>query len=202
MPQPCSRSGFTRRSAFSGRWVLGVLAVLAIVSLSGCGATIPGDPTIAEGFDAEYGERTVVYNPCTDLSDAALSAAGADPASRDVVTDPPEGPAAWRICQWRAMQAPYFISVAASTHPQDDVRSNSTVTGFEPVMIGARSGLTCRDKTAEPRCYVSMPFAEGMLNVIVGWAATHAMDHGSKLEWPPCSFAVRHARALEPFLPK
>lgn len=203
MPAPrmnARRGGFTHVVRRLARRAV-ACAVFATTILTGCAQTTIGNPTIAGGFDTESGERTVVYNPCTDLSDAALRAAELDPASKDVITDAPEGPAAWRVCQWRSTQGPYGVVVASSIRPQDDVRSNTTVTDFAPMTIGARAGLTYRDKADEDQlgCYVSMPYAEGMLNVKAAW---NYSERHSVTERPPCSIAVQHARALEPFFPK
>ncbi|MET8776777.1 DUF3558 domain-containing protein [Nocardia sp. NPDC004654] len=183
----------------------GVAALFAGVALAGsvvgCSSVVDGNARTEGAASPTNGEKTVMFNPCTDLSADALKAAKVDPASKDTVTDPPSGAAAWRACQWVSTQGPYLMTVAASTRTQDEVLQNSTVTGFQPVTIGARAGLTYRDKNDPDQleCYVSFPSADGMFNVIVGWRYS---ERASITQAPPCDLAVQHAKQVEPFLPK
>ncbi|MCP2320799.1 Protein of unknown function (DUF3558) [Nocardia amikacinitolerans] len=183
----------------------GLAALFAGVALAGtvvgCSSVVDGNARTEGAGSPTNGERSVKFNPCTELSADALRAIKVDPSSKDIVTDPPTGPAAWRICQWSSTEGPYLVSVASSTRPQEDVRSNDTVTDFQPVTIGARSGLTYRDKTDPDklRCYVSLPSQDGMFNVVVGWRFS---ERKSITQAPPCDLAVLHAKAIEPFLPK
>lgn len=182
----------------------GVAALFAGVALAGsvvgCSSVVDGSPA-TEGAGMVDGEKTVTYNPCTDLTVDALRAIKVDPASKSTVTDAPSGPAAWRMCQWSSTEGPYLVTVASSFHTQEEVRGNDTVTDFQPITIGARSGLTYRDKRDPDklRCYVSMPSQEGMFNLIVGWRYS---ERQSMTQAPPCDLAVSHAKGIEPFLPK
>lgn len=192
------RSVVRRYGGGAGRVALAGVALLGLVV--GCSSEVDGQPVIQAQSDAG-GEVTVEFNPCTDLSDEALRATRVDPATKDVSIDPPEGPTRWRICAWNATEGPYRVSVASTTHKQDEVYDNPAVTGFSPVQINSRSGLTYHS-SSDPdqlRCYVSLPAKQGMFNVIVGWR------YGSRElmpQSPPCGLAVQHARELEPFLPK
>ncbi|MFC9436576.1 DUF3558 domain-containing protein [Nocardia sp. NPDC057030] len=176
-----------------------ILAGMAVVGLvAGCSPN-DGTPTPqSTNGSPTSGERTVSFNPCKDLSDEALRAMQVDPASKTVVIDPTSGPSAWRICKWNATGGPYFVTVSSTFFTQDDSRKNDKLTGFRDVKIGPRAGLTYQDKTDEQklRCYVSLPTAEGMFEVTVGWR------YGEPVTRDRCELAVEHAKQLEPFLPK
>lgn len=170
-------------------------AVTALVT--GCSPTKDGTPTTS-GPKTVNGEKTVEWNPCTQLSDEAVRAARMDPATKDVTTDAPTGPVSARVCQWDAVDGPYFVSVSSTIYSQDEARKNANLTGFRDVPIGARSGLIYQDKSDERklRCYVSLPAAQGMLEVTVGWR------YGEPMSRDRCELAVEHAKELEPYLPK
>ncbi|MBF6548750.1 DUF3558 domain-containing protein [Nocardia brasiliensis] len=177
------------------RTVLVGAAVTALVT--GCSPSKDGTPTTS-GPKTVNGEKTVEWNPCTQLSDEALKAARMDPATKDVTTDAPTGPVSARVCQWDAVDGPYFVSVSSTIYSQDEARKNANLTGFRDVPIGARSGLIYQDKSDERklRCYVSLPAAQGMLEVTVGWR------YGEPMTRDRCELAVEHAKELEPYLPK
>lgn len=190
----------TARSRKRGARARAVLAAIAVIGLAaGCSATVDGGPA-AEGQGAPK-EETVEYNPCTDLTDEAIRAAGLDPATKSTVTDAPTGPVTWRMCQWSSTEGPYLVTVGSSVHTQEEVRKNPIVTGFQDTQVGSRPGLAFHDKDDEDqlRCYVSFPSDHGVFNVIVNW---HYSQKESMPETPPCSLAQQHATELEPHLPK
>ncbi|MFE9574764.1 DUF3558 domain-containing protein [Nocardia sp. NPDC006044] len=177
-----------------------VLAGMAVVGLvAGCSPTKDGTPN-PEGTSGAptSGQRTVQFNPCTDLSDEALRVTHVDPATKYVVTDAPRGGVTARICKWDSTQGPYFVTVSSTTATQDEARKNDSLTGLRDVTIGPRSGLIYRDKSdaGNLRCYASMPAAQGMFEVTVGWR------YGDPVTGDVCDLAVEHAKQLEPYLPK
>ncbi|MFI6048043.1 DUF3558 domain-containing protein [Nocardia sp. NPDC051321] len=184
---------------FVARTVLAGMAVVGLVA--GCSPSKDGNPTTEVSGKPTNGEPTVQYNPCTDLSDEALRATQVDPATKSVVTDAPSGPVTWRMCTWSATDGPYSVTIGASTHTLDETRKNDTVTGFRDVKVGPRSGLMYQDKNDEDKlgCYVSMPSAQGMFVVSVGW---NYSQRASLPQAPPCDLTARHASQLESYLPK
>lgn len=175
------------------------LTATAVLLLAGCGTDTSGTPT------TQTTERptTVAFNPCDELGADALQAAGLDPASKSTSINSPGGqPSAWKICRWRPADGQsYAVAVGSSTFTQDDLSSNQTVTGFEDVKIGSRTGKTYHEAGNSDllRCFVSLP-AEGggMHNVIVDWDAS---ERETAPETPPCTLAVEKAQQLEPYLP-
>ncbi|WP_338772496.1 DUF3558 domain-containing protein [Nocardia vulneris] len=179
------------------RTVLVGAAVTALVT--GCSPTKDGTPTTSSGKPAN-GEQKV-FNPCTELSDEALRATKADPASKHVVTDAPSGGVVARICKWTSTEGPYFVTVSSTSYTLDDVRKNTEAVVLGDVKVGPRSGLISGSKGDADKleCYVSLPAAQGTVDVSVGWRYS---ERSSMPEAPPCRLAVRHATDLEPYLPK
>lgn len=191
----------TASSAHRGVAVRAMLGGIAAVGLvAGCSTSVDGEPA-AQGQTESTGEKTVEWNPCTELSDEVLRAIGVDPASKSTVTDAPTGPVTWRMCQWVAAGQPYNVTVGSSVNTLDESRENPTVTGFKEAQIGPRSGLTFHDRNDpdQLRCYASLPAEQGMFTVIVNWFYS---ERDSIPQSPPCDLAIQHATELEPYLPK
>ncbi|MEV6561267.1 DUF3558 domain-containing protein [Nocardia sp. NPDC051756] len=172
---------------------------MAVVGLvAGCSPTKDGNPTTA-GTPTNDGKN--LFNPCTELQDEPLRATRVDPASKSVVTDAPAGGVVARICKWTSTEGPYFVTVSSMTYTLDDVRKNREVVVLGDTRVGARSGLLSRTKDDEDKlgCYVSLPAAQGIVEVSVGWRYS---ERASMPEAPPCGLAVQHATDLEPYLPK
>ncbi|MBF6397701.1 DUF3558 domain-containing protein [Nocardia cyriacigeorgica] len=176
-----------------------VAAGALTVGVAACGETTDGTPSAQEETSSQ---TTVQFNPCEDLSEDVLSSVGLDPTSENTSINPPTGDTQWRICDWRAVDSPVAVGVAASTLAQDALASNPAVTGFEDVTINGREGMTYvpADDKNQLRCYVSIPAErDGMYNVIVDWPYS---KRDQATEKPPCATAIRYAEALEPHLPK
>ncbi|MGW1741438.1 DUF3558 domain-containing protein [Nocardia sp. NPDC001965] len=191
----------TAKKAHPGIQGKPVLAVMAFVLLTGCGTTLGGESAAGEANTATGGQQ-VEWNPCSDLPVEALTATGADPASKDTDFDAPGDRAAWKMCAWDAVEDPYYIGVGATTYNLDQIRANTSVTGFSPVQVNGRSGLQFHPGDGEQpirRCYVSLPMATGALTVYTDWRYS---ERSSLPESPPCGLAMRHAQALEPYLPE
>ncbi|MEU7768385.1 DUF3558 domain-containing protein [Nocardia sp. NPDC049190] len=180
------------RTADVLRTTLGGVAVLALVT--GCGSSVDGTATTT----AKPANDIQIFNPCTQLSDDVLRGTGVDPATKSVTTDPPSGPASWRICGWQSTELPYFVDVASSTHTVEETRANDKETGFRDVMIGPRASLIHQDKTDTrgETCRVAIPAEQGMFVISATWRASKPITNDR------CELAVGHAKDLEPHLPK
>ncbi|GAA5042021.1 DUF3558 domain-containing protein [Nocardia callitridis] len=182
--------------------VLAVGAAAGVVGLMvGCSSTVEGGAQTESVNGSPTREQTVQWNPCTELSDDALRAAGADPATKRVVTDAATGDTSGRICQWNSTEGPYFVSLSSTVYSQNEARLNDKITGVQDISVGPRHGLTYWDKSDDDKlaCYVNVPWAKGSLEVIIDWRYG---SRDSMPEAPPCSLAVQHAEILEPYLPK
>jgi hypothetical protein len=161
---------------------------------AGCGPTVSGSPaTTTRNLD-----DIQVWNPCTQLGDDVLRSTGVDPATKSVTTDPPQGPAAWRICGWYPPGRAYKMTVYSSSHTVAESKANEKNTGFRDVTIGPRNGMTYQDKSDAQgdRCYVSFPAEQGMFEVSASWTGNGARTLDM------CEIAVKYAKDLEPHLPK
>lgn len=172
--------------------------IAAGLFVAGCGGATDAEPP---ADTTEQKPATVAFNPCDELSDEALRAAGLDPSTKQTSVDSPTG-GVWKICMWQPVDGtPYIVSIGTTTFSQEELPGNPTVTGFEDVQIGSRAGKTYHQANdPEPlRCYVSIPAAGGgMHNVILGWRTS---QKASIPESPPCTLAVERAKELEPYLP-
>ncbi|MBF6140367.1 DUF3558 domain-containing protein [Nocardia farcinica] len=141
--------------------------------------------------------RNVTFNPCTDLPDDVLRSTGVDPSTKRVTTDA-AGSSSWRICNWEAIDLPYYLSVASTSHTQEESRNNPKLTGFRDITIGPRQALIYQDKVDSRGniCYVSLPAAQGMFEVAASWRTSQPITADR------CELAVEHAKDLEPVLPK
>ncbi|WP_459549575.1 DUF3558 domain-containing protein [Nocardia sp. X0981] len=191
----------TARRAYVGVAGHTIAATAALWLATGCGVTVGGETSTA-GQTTTDEEQVVEWNPCSELSEEALRATGADPAGKSTNFDAPGDRATWRMCSWDSVDDPYVIGVGATAFTQEDLRENTSVTGIRPVQINGRSGSTFYQNSGEDPirlCYVSLPMQKGMLTVYVNWRYS---QRDSLPESPPCGLAVQHAQILEPYLPE
>ncbi|MBF6582895.1 DUF3558 domain-containing protein [Nocardia farcinica] len=165
-----------------------IIAAVGVVGVVGCGATVDGAATTAGDSSGN-----VTFNPCTDLPDDVLRSTGVDPSTKRVTTDA-AGSSSWRICNWEAIDLPYYLSVASTSHTQEESRNNPKLTGFRDITIGPRQALIYQDKVDSRGniCYVSLPAAQGMFEVAASWRASQPITADR------CELAVEHAKDLEP----
>ncbi|MGW4632971.1 DUF3558 domain-containing protein [Nocardia sp. NPDC004415] len=179
----------------NGRVLGAALAGVCLLGVVGCDETVDGTATAPTTTVRDIDEIEV-YNPCTELSADVLRATGVDPASKRTVTDPPSGPASWRVCSWYPAGDPYVLTVASSSHTIDETRAKESVTVLRDTTVGGRSGIVFREKSNPDGCYVAFPAEQGMFEVYASWLSNGAKDVDS------CALAARHADDLEPHLPE
>ncbi|MGQ4598362.1 DUF3558 family protein [Nocardia sp. R6R-6] len=170
------------------------LGAAALTLVTGCGTTTDG--TAAK--TSTSADDRQIFNPCTQLSADVLHATEVDPATKDVITDPPSGPSSWRICSWDSVRLPYSVIVASSSHTVAEIRTNNKETGFRDVVVGKRTGLIHQDKndTRGEVCRVAIPAEQGMFVISASWSAIKPITEDR------CDLAVKHAKDLEPHLPR
>ncbi|HEY5857017.1 MAG TPA: DUF3558 domain-containing protein [Aldersonia sp.] len=164
-------------------------ACMLVFAVVGCGSeTVQGSPTPA----TQAGQPA--FDPCL-LPDAALVAAGVDPATKD-----PDffgvRLQGWNLCAWDADW--YFLGVAAMTHSVDDVRANPKNTEIAPAVVGNRDAFTYREVSDTDRKYCDVAFgsSDGTILIMVDTKGSrHAVED-------PCVVATRSANALDPYLPQ
>ncbi len=102
------------------------------------------------------------------------------------------------MCGWLSPDLPYTMQVGSTSHLQEETRSNPKLTGIREVVIGSRPGLISQDKADAKGliCYVNFPAEQGMFEISVGWLSSQPITRDR------CELAIKHARDLEPHLPK
>lgn len=186
-----------RRAGIAGQTAFTV-AVMCLTA--GCGVTVDGEP--AQGKPTSSGQASVDWNPCSQLSEEALRAAGADPSEKTTAYDAPGDQALFRVCAWDSLNGPYHVGVGSTTLAQDEWYDNTEVSGVSPRQVNSRSGLTFYpDNGDQPirQCYVSLPTTGGSLFINIDWQYS---QRSSLPESPPCELAVETAQKLEPYLPQ
>ncbi|CRK50451.1 conserved exported hypothetical protein [Rhodococcus sp. RD6.2] len=166
--------------------VVGVMVCAAALA-SGCGTVAgeakPQDPTASQPE----------FNPCDDLSDDAVRAAGMDPATeaREILGVQQPG---WSICEWDGPS--YALGVAATNYSLGDVRRNPEFKGFEPVEVPGRSAIRFGSASggSDDRCYVATPSGSGTVLISATLPVGRPGD--------PCALALDGTRVLLPYLPE
>lgn len=143
-----------------------------------------------------------MFNVCSELGDDALLEAGLDPATKDVVTDPPSGVSTWRVCNWKPIDDRYgsgrrSVGVYSTSHTLAETRMKASLTDLEDIRIGPRPGLTFRETSTPDSCFVAFEAEQGMFEVDVAWLSNEGPRVGDL-----CEMAAKYAADLEPNLPK
>lgn len=157
-----------------------VAGVAVAVLVGGCSEAVAGQAVEAKLFD-----------PCTELSDEALRAAGVDPASKSDLVQYPE----WHMCAWGdAVDENRNLSVFSTEWQLADFRVNPTRTGFLEVSVDGRDGLQYMEVNRATRsCAIGFDTARGSIHVEASWILNPPND--------PCKFALEEAHILLPYLP-
>lgn len=179
----------------NGRVLGAALAGVCLLGVVGCDETVDGTATAPTTTVRDIDEIEV-YNPCTELSADVLRATGVDPTSKRTVTDPPSGPASWRVCSWYPEGDPYTLTVGSTSHTISETRSKSGVVDLRDTTVGARSGIVFRESSDPDGCHVSFQAEQGMFDIYAAWLMN------GKRDVDICTIAAGHAADLEPNLPK
>ncbi|MFD3509569.1 DUF3558 domain-containing protein [Nocardia sp. NPDC058666] len=175
-------------------------AVVTLPMLVGCGGSTGGS---AEPTTRNIDE-IIVYNVCRDpgISDEALRAAGLDPATKRVFTDPPTGVSSFRACNWKPLDerygpVNYLAYVYSTSHTLQELREKESSTVLGETTVNGRPGLISKERSNPEGCYVNFNAEQGMFQVSVNWLSEYKSREGDT-----CAIAARHAEAIEPSLPK
>lgn len=179
------------------RLAVGAVAVSAVVA--GCDG---GGETAAPQTTVRDPDKIVVFNVCSQLSDEVLRGAGLDPATKNVVTDPPSGPSTWRVCNWKPLDDRFGsgsrrVGVFSTSHTLAETRVKDSVSDVRPTTVGGREGITFKESADPDSCYVAFEAGQGMFEVHAGWLSSTGTRTGDL-----CDMAVGYAANLEPHLPK
>ncbi|WP_280490466.1 DUF3558 domain-containing protein [Nocardia carnea] len=182
------------RTADFVRAMLATAAAAALVA--GCTSSTDG---VATGTSAPTTTGPIeVFNPCTELPDQVVTEVGLSPASKDVVTDAPEGESSWRVCAWRTPDNLIRVSILSTSHTLDEARTNENLVQTVETTVGSRPALRSYDKaeTDGRSCYTSFAAEQGMFEIKATWFEEDGWTRDI------CEISGEFATALEPHLPK
>ncbi|UGT58499.1 DUF3558 domain-containing protein [Nocardia asteroides] len=174
--------------------------MVGVAVLAGCSGNEGGGSGATTSANADTDN---LFNPCRGaMSDEALRGAGLDPATIGVVTDPPTGASAWRVCNWMPLDDRYgsgrrTIGIFSTRFTLDDLRKKEGATVLRETTVNSRPGLVSKQDDDVDACFVSFSAEQGMFEVRSSWLSTEGPRVGDL-----CTMAQQYAEALEPHLPK
>jgi hypothetical protein len=170
------------------RAVVVVAGLCAVLAVAGCSKSQPGAPqasatTLSEGQ---------LWDPCS-LPDSAISAAGADPGSKDTNTFGAPQPG-WKGCAWRAGH--YFLNVYVTNHTLDEISRIPKFRDVQDVNVSGRRAISYYLESSPPdNCIISIPTSGGLVEVDVNQAA------GDPSAGDYCGIAEKSEQALDGTIP-
>ncbi|WP_280306787.1 DUF3558 domain-containing protein [Nocardia neocaledoniensis] len=174
--------------------------MVGVAVLAGCSGNEGGGSGTTTSANAA-GDN--LFNPCRGaMSDEVLRGAGLDPTTMSVVTDPPTGASAWRVCNWRPLDDRYgsgrrAIGIFSTRFTLDDLRKKESATVLRETTVNSRPGVVSKENNDVDACHVSFSAEQGMFTVRASWLSTEGPRVGDL-----CTMAQQYAEALEPHLPK
>lgn len=165
-----------------------VLAAGLVLVTAGCDSRSGNEATPTK-------EPVKLFVPCDGISDDAVRAAGADPATeeKDIAgvhqTD-------LEICAWEAPG--YYVNVYSWPKSFEELRKDSRYTEFEDRSIAGRPVLEFREVSDSRRERCDMAFGAEQGSVSVNVQQTEL----EKMPEDPCVAAERAAAALASEIPK
>ncbi|MFC9896825.1 DUF3558 domain-containing protein [Nocardia sp. NPDC127579] len=175
------------RVGMSHRIKISLIAALVATAAAACGTTKGGSPTPSTA-------PVTLWNPCTEISDEDLRAAGLRPETEEtgiggVRQDGME------ICAWRGKN--FFMNVYSVKRSAREVETREGNIEFEDVQIAGRTGRQFRVQgtNKDLTCDVVFSAAQGAfeLSVLNNYGRSDLED--------PCVVLQRVGNSLVPLLP-
>ncbi|MGW5312125.1 DUF3558 family protein [Nocardia thailandica] len=166
--------------------------VIAGVAMTAAGCDGSGEPA-AKGTTSAAGPA--LWNPCTEIPDASLTAAGVDPKTEEKGVAGVAQPG-WEICGWDGPK--YSLTVYATAKSVAEFEAKPGNVDFRDVTIAGRAGREFRVEGASKKfdCDVVFPTEHGVVQLQVLGRAS--------LDVPiePCPVLATVGDALVPTFPK
>ncbi|MDV6281068.1 DUF3558 domain-containing protein [Rhodococcus jostii] len=182
-------------------------SVLALIFLAGCGSH-PADgqsspdsasaPTTRIPRHVDQSDRPPVsFDPCLDVPDATLVAAGYDPTSETNVDFTPDS-YTFLGCSYDTQQRRYGLNVLSGniSFAEEREKTNEYAT---PTEINGRPALLKWEANKPNACAVSIETSYGVLILDRSVFQGHGVD-APEAEW--CAGLEDTARIIEPLIPK
>ncbi|MFC9897479.1 DUF3558 domain-containing protein [Nocardia sp. NPDC127579] len=163
-------------------------AVLIAPVLAACESTTGGSPTTSAA-------PVSLWNPCTEIPDATLTAAGLRPETEETGIGGVHQDG-WEICAWKGKN--FYVSVYSAARPVADIESKAGNVEFRDASIAGRAGRQFKIEGASKDlgCDVVFPAAQGLfqLQVLNAYGSADLED--------PCAVLRRVGNSIVPVLPK
>lgn len=176
-----------------------VVAVGALMVVTGCGSTKDGTATPSTGAADTSAATAALWDPCTQVPEQLLQKLGMEPSSKkaDVAGVPEPG---WKVCGWHDPEYPfnYDLGVWSTIHTVEDFKRKTSNVDFVDISIGGRNGFQFRDVAYErdEACDLIFPATQGAFQI-----TTFNISSKSR-QVPPCDRAKAAAEVLVPIFPR
>ncbi|WP_327114823.1 DUF3558 domain-containing protein [Nocardia sp. NBC_01730] len=168
------------------------LAAALVLGLAACGESTEATPATTTTQAAGTSDvPTQLFDPCTGIPDDALTAAGLDPATKQVGVGGVRQPG-WEICGWKG--ADYTLGVFSTGGTLAEFERRPGNVDFQDVTIAGRTGRQFRVDGAvrDQMCDVLFPAGQGLLQLTLV----------NKTTADPCDRLRSVGEAVVPALPK
>ncbi|MEV0295402.1 DUF3558 domain-containing protein [Nocardia sp. NPDC050710] len=167
-----------------------LVAAAIAPGLVACGGSTSGNPTASTSS-----APVKLFDPCTQISDDALIAAGAQPASKETGIAGVHQ-SGWEICTWRGQK--YSLGIFSTGRTVDEFERKDGNVEFQDVAIAGRNGRQYKVEGASKdlRCDVVFSATQGALQLM--------LINNAVLRNPedPCVLLRRAGESIVPVLPK
>ncbi|MFC4375388.1 DUF3558 domain-containing protein [Nocardia halotolerans] len=166
-----------------------MVAGAVVGAVVGCDDDSSGKPVATSSAAAP-----VLWDPCSEISDEVIRAAGADPATEESGIGGVHQ-SGWEMCTW--MGDTYSVAVFSTGRTVAEFEQKPGQVDFQDVTIGGRAGRQFRVEGASKdlRCDVLFAARQGVVQIsILNRASLTGIDG-------PCLSAERAGEVLVPTFP-
>ncbi|MEU5404879.1 DUF3558 domain-containing protein [Nocardia asteroides] len=166
-----------------------VIAGVAVVGVAGC----ESGETSSRG--ATTTAKPALWNPCAEIPDEVLKAAGVDPGTEEAGLGGVPQPG-WEICGWSGRE--YSLTVYSTSKSVRDFEQKPGNIDFTDVTIAGRQGRQFKEQgdTRNLDCDAVFPAAQGVVQLQV---LNSPLIKGLA---DPCDYLQRTGAVLVPTFPK
>ncbi|MFF2085341.1 DUF3558 domain-containing protein [Nocardia sp. NPDC058176] len=169
-----------------------IVAGVAVVGVAGCGGSEGSSGTGSSGVSTSA--KPVLWDPCAEISDEVLTAAGVDPGTEESGVGG-HAQSGWEICAWDAPD--YSLTVYTTDKTVEEFEQKSGNVDFQDVTIAGRQGRQFKVEGASKDlgCDVVFPAAQGVVQLEI---LNSPLETGLE---DPCVYLARVGEVLVPIFP-
>ncbi|MEU6563163.1 DUF3558 domain-containing protein [Nocardia nova] len=140
--------------------VVAAVCIAGAFSAAGCSTETNGTPT------ATADPAAALWDPCTQVPDSALTAAGLDPSTKESGVGGVEQHG-WKICGWNSSPKKFAITVYSTARPPAEIANKSGNIEQRDVTIAGRSGTEFKASGWDTQCNAVFPAQQGAIQLQV-----------------------------------